>query len=87
MGVVWQSGRGHPKFFSALRAPTLSKEPPFFFLIVMDEMLRVMTTMNSGVSIAGLYLGTAAHADPYRRQSQQQKTKPLLWLNSPSIKD
>jgi len=36
----------------------------------MDEMLRVMTTMNSGVSIAGLYLGTAAHADDVRSLSQ-----------------
>jgi len=36
MGVVWQkwawfgkSERGHPKFFRALRAHTLLKEPPF----------------------------------------------------------
>ena len=36
MGVVWQkwawfgkSGRGHAKFFAALRARTLLKEPPF----------------------------------------------------------
>jgi len=43
---------------------------PTLFLIVMDEMLRVMTTMNSGVSIAGLYLGTAAHADDVRSLSQ-----------------
>ena len=43
---------------------------PTLFLIVMDEMLRVMTTRNSGVSIAGLYLGTSAHADDVRSLSQ-----------------
>ena len=40
------------------------------FLIVMDEMLREMSTSGNGVSIAGLYLGSAAHADDIRSLSQ-----------------
>ena len=43
---------------------------PTPFLIVMDEMLREMSTSEVGVSIAGLYLGSAAHAGDIRTLSQ-----------------
>ena len=40
---------------------------PTQFLMVMDEMLK---ENGAGVSIAGLYLGSAAHADDIRSLSQ-----------------
>ena len=43
---------------------------PTLFLMVMDEMLKEMTANGAGVSIAGLYLGSAAHADDIRSLSQ-----------------
>ena len=36
----------------------------------MDEMLREMSANGAGVSIVGLYLGSAAHADDIRSLSQ-----------------
>ena len=36
---------------------------PTLFLVVMDEMLKEMSVSGTGVSIADLYLGSAAHAD------------------------
>ena len=44
-------------------SPTLS-------LMVMDEMLKEMSANGAGVSIVGLYLGSAAHADDIRSLSQ-----------------
>ena len=60
---------------------------PTLFLIVMDEMLRGMTTMNSGVSIAGLYLGTAAHADDVRSLSQTVAAAETSTLAEFTIED
>ena len=39
---------------------------PTLFLMVMDEMLKEISAIGAGVSIAGLYLGSAAHADDIR---------------------
>ena len=36
----------------------------------MDEMLKKMSANVAGVSTAGLYLGSAAHADDIRSLSQ-----------------
>ena len=38
--------------------------------MVMDEMLREMSANGAGVSIAGLYLGSAVYADAIRSLSQ-----------------
>ena len=43
---------------------------PTLFLMVMNEMLKEMSANGAGVSIAGLYLGSAAHADDIRSLSQ-----------------
>ena len=46
---------------------------PTLFLIVMDEMLKALSSAGDGVSIAGLYLGSAAYADDIRTLSQTIK--------------
>ena len=48
-------------------------------------MLKEMSAIGAGVSIAGLYLGSAAHADPCHRLDQPLKIKLLPWLTSPPI--
>ncbi len=45
---------------------------PTLFLIVIDEMLGEMSTTGAGVSVADLYLGSAAHADDIRSLSQSR---------------
>ena len=39
---------------------------PTFFLIVMDKLLQQLKATSAGLSICGLYLGGAAHADDVR---------------------
>ena len=39
---------------------------PIFFLVVMDTLLQRLRETSSGMSICGLYLGGAAHADDVR---------------------
>ena len=38
---------------------------PTFFLVVMDKLLLQLSGERCGISICGLYLGGAAHADSY----------------------
>ena len=45
------------------QGPVLS---PTFFLIVMDKLLQQLKATSAGLSICGLYLGGAAHADDVR---------------------
>ena len=42
--------------------------------MVMDEMLKEMSANGAGVSIAGLYLGSAAHTDDIRSCHMQTRS-------------
>ena len=61
LSELFQQGRGVRQ--GSILSPTL-------FLTVIDEMLKEMCANGAGVSIAGLYLGSAAHADDIRSLSQ-----------------
>jgi len=53
MGVVWQSGRGHPKFFGALRAHSFKRTPLLKFLD--PPLLSHMCTCKAGFNIPILF--------------------------------